>query len=1801
MQILTRYKLHHYTMKQKFLREGILLLCSVMLPSITQAANYTINVPGTHTAAYPCDWSGTEAIAVSNGVVYAVTNYSSASSSGLWYYNTGTNTGGQIATGANNNGHCIASDSNKNIVFAYGSEPNHNTQTQLTSFRVYKAKSGFGELISTADYKDLDLSSVFNAFTEYTYYFNASGNLWDGTGYLYFTNGSKAVRITVDSNGNGIAQHAIDLPSSIANTTEPNRDILTPQADGKYIIQLRSGTTAVACTVIPDCSIDWENGTISLGSTQSYYMAASKGQLQGHDIFVHPNATRNSTLDATAVKPLIVEVDNASYTIDSHPDKTGAGLGAYATVNAWTAFEKIDDNTLGLYIYSPRNNGNGCVSRYNITATELTGEMVIPATPSWSQAASGYASSNPVRFQQPAVSPNGYMYLPGGNSTNYSGTIKGIHVFGNGVSELVSSGGSALGFGGAFDDNNHYVFHGAYSEGQESYDVAPTTLRVKQPCGDNAGSNQPYTLMGTMENNATFATLNLGDFAPGIIAKYFDATGDMATEGYVWWIPNETYSDQKLKLHGVMVSNWAPSEKITIDLASLYGLKTSTTGNNFIQFYDTSDKTRNRALLQLHGNGLYDVVINLEDRVSVSSTRIPDSSAANYMNTGAHIFMLNGHKMLARSVETSGVGSTSNPTKFEIVDITDINNIRTIAVIQPTYGNNVNGASNIGTWLQSRKINDKTVELWAYGAGCGVEVYTITANITDAASITLTGRIDVNKAEQDNRQDAVLTWTSPAGYDVEEYKIYCTEEYTSTYNGNTLDKTYFVGSTTANTITHQNLHWIKGSRDWYKQSYTYTVYPVLADGSIGPNATITLTPDFLPCPPVWDKILTYDGYQKAQLYWTTPSWGQAPNYYNVYRDGVKINEAPILNYNFLDTQIPSGEHTYYIEGFYLEDSSDVTTSTLTNRNEDRTALIAPRDPMKATYSIETIYNYRIGSGSGEVNPQGVYSTLTNNLRYKQGEYYRGHWYLMQQNNNTTDYSRILRFNADKSKILTETATPVVSYSIAGSSTHYSTAGWSVGMAMDDAGNIFIRRGGIDSNGNYTTSSRIRYYFELGAGDIYLRNSDGSYSSTPITVDLSKCQLFDFDTQYNLFEPINNIYYGRTEYFNMTGDLSEVGGTAYLWVSASGSKRSNKIQLTRTASGITATLVEKVDLTLTHSLTGEDFAVGVENYVFPVKYLKKNADGSSEETYRGDYIHNLRSRAYANIKPNDNPADNSDTQATIFDTQSRVNQCGGTTIGWNNEIFLITPQCPYSQNSGNFYVSMGDRAQYDSNGNLVIDESTQKAVMLDAESADLTKPIPVAQLTQTEITDGSFSNSNGNWIYAALGKVENEEEIGVTEGFTDPNDATCVYIYQYIPGVRFAKYRLIPNNYFPGTPVDLTINNMHEDTEYTDGDLVRYDGTAQFGIALETSVTTTGNVNYEIDYYTYTFKDAAGTDVWTYTVSPDGSYTYTRVKDGETTTGSGTGALVNESYTDINGNVHSAYFTFEHSDLKRDTNYQSTVTVNYVNTVDDTDTHQSETTVDEDKRNYTPEPPVKESVTVFKGEDGSSVDGIYRVEVNFDQPATTPEEPVSYYEIIVTKPVVDANGNQIKDAEGNPVSVTDTITGFDLLVGGVPENTGKDYVPGNYDFDSNEGQYAEGGTSTVIFYYTVPETTPDDNASTDPMDWTYTVSAVYGGSNPNISTEASVDMSPSNGGTTAIENIGNSNGKLNVYPVPAQTVITVKAAEAIETVTLYSLTGTAVMEFAGNSDTTMTVDISALASGYYFLEVNRNPVVRVLKK
>lgn len=1296
----------------------------------------------------------------------------------------------------------------------------------------------------------------------------------------------------------------------------------------------------------------------------------------------------------------------------------------------------------------------------------------------------------------------------------------------------------------------------------------------------------------------TFKTISLSTYTTNLAGAsgrtdYFHASGNLYSGNGAMWFTDG------VKVVKIPIENGVAKQEVVYTIPSAIQDVNNVNGIQS-RFRPYGDGTR--YLLQTN-NGLFDCKISGS---TLTYTQI--GSGCNTM--AANIATINGHEILVYSK----CNFNSMDGQITVFDRTTNTEIATFE----GYGENVtpsNTYDNVNMWVEMEQIDSKTLGIYTHSPGIGVSKFVLTAETLYDPLKNVKGVVEVNTTDAPNRQDVVFTWTKPTEYTPTGYKITAAATYVNSANETVTDN-YDYGTITVSEIESdtefkcrvQNLRWVYSSkvvanRKWCPYTYVFSITPVLGDGSTGPASTVTLTPEFLPVAPVWTAIMEYDGYQKNQIYWSAPGYGQDPNFYNVYRDGVKINEGPISNYNFLDAHVPVGDHSYYIEACYIG-------KTETAENSPRTVTVGKRNPNKTTYTVEEIYNYMIGV---DVKPTGVYANMTNNLRYKQGVYYKGYWYIMQQHDanavvGSSVYGGVVKIGADEANLkaanfsrpIAYNCTPTVPYT----NSSLGNSNWSVGLAMDEGGNIFLRRWGSEglTGPMSTAGTHLNYYFELGGGAIYFRNADGSYGN-PVYVDLTQCQIYD---TYGTLDPVHGVYYGRVEYFNMTGDLSKVGGEAYLWVSSSAMKRCNKIKLTRTAtSTITATLIDKVDITLKDRLTGADFETNNENYVFPVKYLKKTQTGtdgygnpvySYSEQWRDDFIFNLRSRVYANINPTNNPNDLTDVQRTIYDTKGRVNNAGGCTIGFNDEIFLITPQCTYSQNMGNFYISMGDRVKYDANGDAEVDEM-QQPIMQDALYADLTKHIPVAQVTQEELEDNQYSDANGNWIYAVLGKVDGEAELDIN--FSDPGEADCVYIYQYIPGVRFAKYRLLPNNYFPPTPVDLQIkSNCQETTNNPSGDLKSYDGAAVFGVAINGETTSSGNVNYRVKDYTYTFKNEAGTDVWTYTISPNGDYSYTRNLNGSTSTGSGSGIYSAEVYEDVDGVERNGCFRLSHPDLVRGDIYESAVSVNYVNVLDEGDMHESEKTTDRDIRDYDPKAlAVQVSVAHrdMMSEDG--FDGVwdnqgvpvdvYRVEININHDETT--EPVSYYAISAT-------------TSGNARAVV-SVENFDLMVDGQPTSGGLyDVVPGDYDFANNEAKFEEASAhaSTALWYHIVDDGTYT-NGVNDPSTWKYTVTAVYA-SEATAASKLSETVSATVEAGSIITGIEDAmSGGLKVYPVPVETMLNVESPVALENVVIFNEAGVAVKSISCNGELMIAINADDLASGHYIVVVNNQTPIKFIKK
>lgn len=1178
--------------------------------------------------------------------------------------------------------------------------------------------------------------------------------------------------------------------------------------------------------------------------------------------------------------------------------------------------------------------------------------------------------------------------------------------------------------------------------------------------------------------------------------------------------------------------------------------------------------------------GLFDCSIN--SKGEMTCTQIGTNAMA------ANIGYLKDHEILVYSKcdRTSGSGD-GEITLYDRTSGTEMLTFYAKGNYEaPSY-------ANINAWCEFEKVNETTLALYTFMPHAGFTKFLITASESDGTAFTAT----IAKRNDSNYQDATLTWDKPA------YSTSETLQYRKRYIKD--GKTYYtewsnlVEKTTERTYTHSNVYWYNDGDAFYKTTVEYRVIAHYGDHEYKPRL-LTLEaevePQLISKTIDWDvnRIQNYPGYQKVQLFWKVIGTGSTPKYYNIYRDGEKINPRPVQVFNYIDEKIPVGDHTYYVEAYLSDSIKTPMTTTVESVN------IIDRDPMKTTYSIEVIYNYPIGTGTNMVKPQGDYANLlnTNGIWYKQAKYHRGYWYINQcRDANTTTDAGVIRLTADNQGILTETATRVVTH----------TRNRSLGVTMDDAGNIFLRKQG-------TASDRASYSYELGWGTIYLKDASTAtgYRTTGIDVDLTGCKINDgngYEGDY--------LYIGRVDYYEMEGDLSEINsgaegdtkGIAYLYVSGHRTKRSNKIMLKRTGENtIVASLVNKTDITIL-SNQGTEFDKGDENYAFPIRYLTSTTNQSTgvvsySMTSRTDYIHNLRSRGYFDITPGATPA--SAEQRAIYETTSRINNAGGCTIGFNNELFMITPQSVYSKNTGNFIVVMGNRFTTDANGDDVDNG---------VANADLVNNIPVAQYTQTAIDDGKYTDANCIWMYAVHGTIAGEKE--VYENITSENH-DCIYIYQYVPGIRFAKYRLVPNNYFPATPVTFEIETAYKEDGTDNVDILGFNGTVKWQ-KPNYAEAGGGNINYERYSYTLVIKNAVGDTLDLREIPVDaviedanGYYSVEYPFNGENVkTYNGNEVLLMPNDNDT-PRPYFAYITV---------NYRNKDTETYPN-----DKHQSEQTVDEDKAGYvgtgaTGSVTVVPSNPINAGTDGQGnkyVTSLTRVDINIDEPdfnqAGLEEEPVSHYEIWV-----DKDGDGVYEYQ---------LPGFNLMQGedGVYTEVHDGKIPGDYDFDNNEAYALTGGKAeaesqanagatvvpspTTIFFNVAGtpyiEGTPAPTDDENPADWKYQVVTVYASTTEGVENR-DISQSYTNGMSTVTASVVTgiedvmTGDILKVYPIPVKSTLTIESPEALKVVKIHNIAGVVVKEELFNGESTATIDVDALAAGYYFVTVNNQVPVKIIKQ
>ena len=141
-----------------------------------------------------------------------------------------------------------------------------------------------------------------------------------------------------------------------------------------------------------------------------------------------------------------------------------------------------------------------------------------------------------------------------------------------------------------------------------------------------------------------------------------------------------------------------------------------------------------------------------------------------------------------------------------------------------------------------------------------------------------------------------------------------------------------------------------------------------------------------------------------------------------------------------------------------------------------------------------------------------------------------------------------------------------------------------------------------------------------------------------------------------------------------------------------------------------------------------------------------------------------------------------------------------------------------------------------------------------------------------------------------------------------------------------------------------------------------------------------------------------------------------------------------------------------------------------------------------------------------------------------------------------------------------------------------------------------------GAFPVVAYHMVDGSKEDIS---NLYNWTYRATALYADNQPyeSIKGQASVQTTLGFPTTTGVDDVtaDAENGGVHIWPVPAESELHISAGEAIETVSIFNISGACVATFEGNNDTAMTVNVDNLASGVYLVKVNANAARRLIKR
>ncbi|MBQ7212570.1 MAG: carboxypeptidase regulatory-like domain-containing protein [Muribaculaceae bacterium] len=244
--------------------------------------------------------------------------------------------------------------------------------------------------------------------------------------------------------------------------------------------------------------------------------------------------------------------------------------------------------------------------------------------------------------------------------------------------------------------------------------------------------------------------------------------------------------------------------------------------------------------------------------------------------------------------------------------------------------------------------------------------------------------------------------------------------------------------------------------------------------------------------------------------------------------------------------------------------------------------------------------------------------------------------------------------------------------------------------------------------------------------------------------------------------------------------------------------------------------------------------------------------------------------------------------------------------------------------------------------------------------------------------------------------------------------------------------------------------------------------------------------------------------------------------------------------------------------------------------------------------------------------------VYRVEITLDAPASS-TAPVSYHKVEMSTD----NGVTWSLVTDRPHDVAAGISGATSATYPTIEGMPLGCFPGNHDFSvRSKPDNGFANNVNIGFYHFVAKgltpasfnVGPRASETPTPDNWTYRVTTYYGSSpsatisgetvtpnSANVGASTSVTVNASDPVITGIENVITDANALKVYPNPTEGALNIVSPEPIETVRVVTIGGALMRTFAGSRLNSQTIDISDLGRGNYFVIVNAQKPVAVIRR